>query len=200
MAIATTQSTAIFVIACAFAAMTTTAAAQDPAYVNAGSAASAADPARVGGAATSIAPQLQTRQPASSIAMPQQETLQRLQRAEALQAQLAAQFDDGSAVSRDQRLTLQQWGGHRNGLLTDAWRMLGSDRSGGADPAARIAADNAAPMFDSLESLQRDPRVRQGARQAQAAMDAMQRTLLPMLQDLRNDIDAELRSASARSR
>jgi hypothetical protein len=199
MAIATTQSTAIFVIACALAAMTTTAVAQDPAYVNAGPSASAADPARVGGPATSIAPQSQTRQPAS-IAMPQQETLQRLQRAEVLQAQLAAQFDDGSAVSRDQRLAMQQWFGQSNGLLTEAWRKLGSDRSGAANPAARIAGDNAAPMFDSLESLQRDPRVQQGAQQAQAAMDAMQRTLLPMLQDLRNDIDAELNRAAARSR
>ena len=200
MAIATTQSTAIFVIACALAATTATAAAQDPAYVNAGSAASAADPARVGGPVVMAAPQSQTRQPASSIAMPQPETLQRLQRAEALQAQLAAQFDDGSAVSRDQRLAMQQWLGQSNGLLTEAWRKLGSDRSGAANPAARIAGDNAAPMFDSLESLQRDPRLQQGAQQAQAAMDAMQRTLLPMLQDLRNDIDAELRSAAARSR
>ena len=196
MVIATTQSTAIFVIACALAATTATAAAQDPAYVNAGPAASAADPARVGGQAVVIAPQSQTGQPSAAIA--QQETLQRLQRAEALQAQLAAQFDDGSAVSRDQRLAMQQWFGQSNRLLTEAWRKLGSDRSG-ADPAARIAGDNAAPMFDSLQSLQRDPRVQQGAQQAQAAMDAMQRTLLPMLQDLRNDIDAELRSAAARS-
>lgn len=92
---------------------------------------------------------------------------------------------------------MQQWFGQSNGLLTEAWRKLGSDRSGAANPASRIAG---APMFDSLESLQRDPRVQQGAQQAQAAMDAMQRTLLPMLQDLRNDIDAELRSAAARSR
>jgi hypothetical protein len=189
-----TQSTAIFVIACTLAATTATAAAQDPAYVNASPAASAADPARVGGPAAAIAPQSQIRRP--SIATPRQETLQRLQRAEALQAQLAAQFDDGSAVSRDQRLAMQQWFGQSNGLLTEAWRRLGSDRSGAANPAKRIAGDNAAPMFDSLESLQRDPR----AQQAQAAMDAMQRTLLPMLQDLRNDIDAELRSAAARSR
>ncbi len=198
MVIATTQSTAIFVIACMLTATTATAAAQNPAYVNAGPAASAADPARVGGPVAMAAPQSQMRQ--SSIATPQHETLQRLQRAEALQAQLAAQFDDGSAVSRDQRLAMQQWFGQSNGLLTEAWRKLGSDRSGAANPAARIAGDNAAPMFDSLESLQRDPRVQQGAQQAQAAMDAMQRTLLPMLQDLRNDIDAELRSAAARSR
>lgn len=199
MAIATAQST-LFVIACALAAAAATAAAQDPAYVNANHAASAADPARVGGPDIRMAaPQSHSRAPASSIAMPH-ETRQRLQRAEALQAQLAAQFDDGSAVSRDQRLTMQQWFGQSNGLLTEAWRMLGSDRSGAANPAARIAGDHAAPMFDSLESLQRDPRVRQGAQQAQAAMDAMQRTLLPMLQDLRNDIDAELRSAAARSR
>ena len=198
MAIATTQSTAIFVIACALAATTATADAQDPAYVNAGPAASAADPARVGGPATAIAPQSQIGR--TSNATPQRETLQRLQRAEALQAQLAAQFDDGSAVSRDQRLAMQQWFGQSNGLLTEAWRKLGSDRSGATNPAARFAGDNAAPMFDSLESLQRDPRVQQGAQQAQAAMDAMQRTLLPMLQDLRNDIDAELRSAAARSR
>jgi hypothetical protein len=145
-----------------------------------------------------IAPQSQTRR--APIATAQQGTLQRLQRAEALQAQLAAQFDDGSAVSRDQRQAMQQWFGQSNGLLTEAWRKLGSDRSAATNPAARIAGDNAAPMFDSLESLQRDPRVRQGAQQAQAAMDAMQRTLLPMLQDLRNDIDAELRSAAARSR
>lgn len=199
MVIATMQSTAIFVIACALAATTATAAAQDPAYVNAGPATSAADPARVGGQAVVIAPQSQTRQPSAAIAIAQQETLQRLQRAEALQAQLAAQFDDGSAVSRDQRLAMQQWFGQSNRLLTEAWRKLGSDRNG-ANPAARIADDNAAPMFDSLQSLQRDPRVQQGAQQAQAAMDAMQRTLLPMLQDLRNDIDAELRSAAARSR
>jgi hypothetical protein len=198
MAIAITRSTAIFVIACALAATTATAAAQDPAYVNAGPAASAADPARVGGPATAIAPQSQIRRP--SIATPQQETLQRLQRAEALQAQLAAQFDDGSAVSRDQRLAMRQWFGQSSGLLTEAWRKLGSDRGGAANPASRIAGDNGEPMFDSLESLQRDPRVQQGAQQAQAAMDAMQRTLLPMLQDLRNDIDAELRSAAARNR
>lgn len=200
MAIATAQST-LFVIACALAAAAATAAAQDPAYVDANHAASAADPARVGGPDIRMAaPQSHSRASTPWIAMPQHETLQRLQRAEALQAQLAAQFDDGNAVSRDQRLTMQQWFGQSNGLLTEAWRMLGSDRSGAANPAARIAGDHATPMFDSLESLQRDPRIQQGAQQAQAAMDAMQRTLLPMLQDLRNDIDAELRSAAARSR
>lgn len=198
MAIATAQSTAIFTIACALAATTTTTAAQDPAYVDAGPAASAADPARVGGPAVVIAPHSQTRQPAVSV--PRQETLQRLQRAEALQAQLAAQFDDGGALSPDQRLTMQQWFEQSNGLLTESWRKLGGARGGSANTARIAGAATDAPMFDSLDSLQRDPRVQQGAQQAQAAMDAMQRTLLPMLQELRDDIDAELRSAAARSR
>lgn len=199
MVIATKQSTAIFVIACALAATTATAAAQDPAYVNAGPAASAADPARVGGPPVVIAPQSQTRQPSAATA--HQETLQRLQRAEALQAQLAAQFDDGSALSRDQRLAMQQWFEQSNRLLAESWGKLGGARGASANPAARIAGDATdAPMFDSLESLRRDPRVQRGAQQAQAAMDAMQRTLLPMLQDLRNDIDAELNRAAARSR
>jgi len=199
MATAPAQSTAIFVISCALAATNATAAAQDPAYVDANRAASVADPARIGGSGSGTVPQPRVRP--APVAIPQQQTLQRLQRAEALQAQLVAQFDDGSALSRDQRLTMRQWFEQSNGLLTESWRKLGGVRAGSADPAARIAGDAAvAPMFDSLASLRQDPRVRQGAQQAQTAMDAMQRTLLPMLQKLRDDIDAELNGAAARSR
>lgn len=176
------------------AGFATQATAQDPANVNA---APAADPARVGGQAYA-AP---FRGHASPARAPRPETMQRLQRAQDLQRRLAAQLGDGQALSPDQRIDMQQLLKRSSGLIDESWNKLGRRTANVApDVPQSTQATADALAFDSLASLQQDPRVREGAQQAREAMDAMQRTLLPMLQELRDDIDAELRGAANRSR
>lgn len=169
-------------------------AAQDPANADA---APPTDPARIGGQA--VAPYRSNASPAPT-ARP--ETMQRLQRAEDLQRRLVAQWGAGEALPSDERIDLQRLLDRSSGLIDESWNKLGrrTATSAPAAPAAPQSAQTVAPEFDSLASLQQDPRMREGAQQAREAMEAMQRTLLPMLQALRDDIDAELRGAANRSR
>lgn len=194
MAIHLPLPVALLALSFGFLGLPAPVAAQDPANVDA---APAADPARVGAAVRGV----RSGRSAPPAPASRPDMLRRLQSAEDLQRRLSAQLNAGQALPPDQRTDMQQLLDRSSGLISESWDKLGrrTARTGSAAPQPAEAAQ-LAPMLDSLASLQDDPRVREGAQQAREAMEAMQRTLLPMLQELRDEIDAELRAASNRSR
>lgn len=150
-------------------------AAQDPAYVNGPRTTSSQDPARVGA------------KPAPAPARAQDHR-QRLRQAEDLRRQLAAQAAGNPALPPEQRTTLDQLLQHSDALIRQSRDKLGREANTPADE----------PAFDSLSSLQNNPQLQEGTQQAKEAIDAMQQMLLPVLQELRDDIDAELERTGSR--
>ncbi len=171
------------------------ASAQDPAYVNGGGNGSY-DPLRASSpipARSSRSAPLDNRygvpiappESGNGMAAAPSANVDRLQEVERLREQLGRQSqENGNLLPAGQRGALAQ-------LL---------DQSGTLVQQARAGTNAAGPNPLDFNAVQSDPRVQAGARQAQAAMDTLERSLLPMLQDFKNKFDDALSRANANRR
>lgn len=177
-----TRTLLLLTVFTALATAGVNAAPQDPAYVNGPRTTASQDPARVGTA------------PATARS---QDTVMRLRQAEALRQQLASQAAGNPSLPAEQRTTMDQLLQQSDALIGQSWDKL---EPGSRDPGRGTDAATGEPAFDSLSSLQHNPQLQQGTQQAKDAIDAMQHRLLPLLQELRDDIDAELDRTGSRKR
>lgn len=171
--------------AAVLAVVSTGAFAQDPAYVNGGG--GSYDPLRASAPMPVRAPRGGAVDNGYGVPIPPPGQGDRLQEIETLREQLGRQSqENGSLLPADQRGALAQ-------LLDQSGSLVQQARGGQAGGAA-------GPNPLDFNAVQNDPRVQAGARQAKAAMETLERSLLPMLQDFKNRFDAELARASANRR